>query len=94
MLDYFLDKEDGRIGLSVDWEMPDWLRTLLWPDHSFDPEDQDTSLSVYEEAMRDMMEMAAARMINPAPGARVSYILSRPACKDTLFDPALPMDQE
>ena len=97
MLDYFLDKEDGRVGLSIDWYMPDWLCRLLWPDHRYDPEDAEVYISVHQQALRDMMELSIVRMLDyqftdPLPGSGTTYTMQH--YKDTLFDPAPPMDQE
>ena len=96
-MSFFLDKTGGQVRVELDFYLPEWLRRLLWPDHRFDPEDQETHLSVYEEYMRDMMELAAARMISysftdPLPRSNGdTYTMAR--YKDFPNLP-LPMDQE
>jgi len=89
--------DELHMHFELDYYMPQWLYRLIWPDHSFDPEDQEVHLSVYEKALRDMRELAVVEMLtysftDPLPRSNgATYTRQR---YDNFPNLALPTGQE
>lgn len=99
MVAFFIDKDDGEV--YIDFYLPEWLRRLLWPDRSFDPEDAEVYKTVIEQYIQATMKLAAVRLIDYQFTVPMNYINSKGQTygmmqyeEDALFVPAPPMGPE